>query len=99
MRKAINGLSILVQEDFEVDIFSGALFGFCNFRRKIVKFLYWDTNGFCLWVKRLERGRFKWPDSKEDILKISSRQLSWLLSGLEVKQRCSHKELFYKHLS
>ena len=56
MRKAINGLSIIV-EDLNLDPFSGHLFVFCNRRRKILKILYWDTNGFCLWQKRLEKDR------------------------------------------
>jgi transposase len=64
MRKAINGLSILV-EQLELDPFSGHLFVFCNRSRKILKILYWDRNGFCLWHKRLEKQRFKWPETSE----------------------------------
>jgi len=48
MRKAINGLSILVQESMDIDPFSGHLFVFCNRKRNIIKILYWDRNGFCL---------------------------------------------------
>ena len=58
MRKAINGLSLLVAEHLEMDVFSGHLFAFCNRDRSIIKILYWDNNGFCLWQKRLERHRF-----------------------------------------
>jgi transposase len=53
MRKAINGLSILVEQAMDLDPFSGDLFVFCNRKRTIVKILYWDHNGFCLWHKRL----------------------------------------------
>jgi transposase len=53
MRKSINGLSILVAEQLELDPLSGHLFAFCNRKRDIVKILYWDRNGFCLWQKRL----------------------------------------------
>ena len=49
MRKSINGLSILVQDQLDLDPISGHLFAFCNRRRDIVKVLYWDRNGFCLW--------------------------------------------------
>jgi transposase len=61
MRKAINGLSILVESHLQLDPFSGHLFVFCNRRRNILKILYWDRNGFCLWQKRLEKHDFKWP--------------------------------------
>jgi len=54
MRKAINGLSVLVEQAMDLDPFSGDLFVFCNRRHTILKILYWDANGFCLWHKRLE---------------------------------------------
>ena len=57
MRKAINGLSLLVTDQMELDPFSGHLFAFCNRKRDMVKILYWDRNGFCLWQKRLEKDR------------------------------------------
>lgn len=52
MRKSINGLSILVEEYLEMNPFSGHLFAFCNRRRNMIKILYWDRNGFCLWHNR-----------------------------------------------
>ena len=61
MRKSINGLSFLVQNSFELDPFEKALFVFCNKQRNRLKILTWDDNGFWLHLKRLERGRFKWP--------------------------------------
>ncbi|MBU4287290.1 MAG: IS66 family insertion sequence element accessory protein TnpB [Proteobacteria bacterium] len=70
MRKAINSLSILVQESMDLDPFSGHLFVFCNRRRNILKILYWDRNGFCLWSKRLEKHFFRWPESSEEVMKI-----------------------------
>jgi transposase len=60
MRKAINGLSILVEQHLCKDPFSGDLFVFCNRRRNMIKIFYWDKNGFCLWQKRLEEHRFQW---------------------------------------
>ena len=57
MRKQINGLSILVQETMELDPFSGSVYVFCNRQRSIVKALYWDRNGFCLWQKRQGKER------------------------------------------
>ena len=93
MRKSINGLSLLVQEQFELDLFTGNLFAFCNRKRDIVKILYWADNGFCIWMKRLEQDMFRWPESKEDVMEISQSALDWLLHGLDLRQ--AHQRLFY----
>jgi transposase len=95
MRKAINGLSILVQDRLEMDPLCGHLFVFCNRRRDIVKALYWDRNGFCLWQKRLEKHRFKWPEKAEQVLQVDVRQLSWLLDGLDLTRVNAHETLRY----
>ena len=94
MRKSINGLSILV-DDFDLDPFSGHLFVFCNRRRNMLKVLYWDRNGFCLWHKRLEEHRFDWPRSIAEIMEIESRSLDWLLDGLKLHQPTAHSSLKY----
>ena len=99
MRKSINGLSILVQSSMELDPFSGHLFVFCNRRRNILKILYWDRNGFCLWHKRLEKHRFKWPDVASDVFKIGQRELMWLIEGLDIEQTDAHSMLSYSDLS
>ena len=93
MRKSINGLSSIVSEVFELDIFSGNLFAFCNRKRDIVKILFWDKNGFCIWQKRLEEDRFCWPDSEQEVVKIDTKQMEWLLSGLDINK--AHKRLTY----
>ncbi|MCP4119578.1 MAG: IS66 family insertion sequence element accessory protein TnpB [Desulfobacteraceae bacterium] len=95
MRKSINGLSILVADTLEPDLFSGHLFAFCNRKRDIVKILYWDRNGFCLWHKRLEKDRFQWPETEEDVVDIHSHELAWLLDGLSLKQGEAHQQLSY----
>lgn len=95
MRKAINGLSLMVERQMELSPFAGHLFVFCNRRRNIVKVLYWDRNGFCLWQKRLEQERFRWPESESEVLEIGQRELQWLLSGLSLAQREAHKSLQY----
>ncbi|MCB2183770.1 MAG: IS66 family insertion sequence element accessory protein TnpB [Desulfobulbaceae bacterium] len=96
MRKSINGLSMLVADDLELDPFSGHLFAFCNRQRKIIKILFWDNNGFCLWHKRLEKDHFHWPESEDDVVNIGTRQMSWLLAGLEIEK--AHKQLFYSEV-
>ena len=98
MRKAINGLSILVEDQMELDPFTGHLFGFCNRKRDIIKILYWDRNGFCLWQKRLEKDRFRWPESEKDILGIGNRELNWLVDGLSIAQHEAHERLVYSSM-
>jgi transposase len=96
MRKSINGLSILVADQLELDPLSGHLFAFCNRKRDILKILYWDRNGFCLWHKRLEKDRFQWPESEQDVLDIHGYELTWLLDGLSLVQHEAHRHLSYE---
>ena len=65
MRKSIDGLAVLVQQGFDLDPFSSALFVFCNRQRNKLKILQWDESGFWLHYRRLERGRFQWPSVDE----------------------------------
>jgi transposase len=98
MRKSINGLSIIVERHLDFDPFSGHFFVFCNRRRTILKILYWDRNGFCVWQKRLEKDYFKWPKTIGDTLMIDERELMWLMDGLEMHQKDAHKRLLYSTL-
>lgn len=95
MRKAINGLSILVEQAMDQNPFSGDLFVFCNRLRTIVKILYWDHNGFCVWKKRLEKDKFRWPESEQEVMRISRPALNWLLHGLDLSQ--AHRKLSYRN--
>ena len=99
MRKSINGLSIMVESNMNLDPFSGHLFVFCNRRRNILKILYWDRNGFCIWQKRLEKHRFRWPERGDEIVTIDHRALLWLIEGLEMEQKEAHGMLNYSLLS
>lgn len=96
MRKSINGLGQLVAENFDTNIFSGNLYAFCNRRRDIIKILFWDLNGFCIWHKRLEKDRFQWPESEQEVIDIDGKQLSWLLAGLDINS--AHKQLSYSEI-
>ena len=95
LRKAIDGLSILVADRLALDPLSGHLFVFCNRRRNMIKILYWDRNGFCLWQKRLERHVFSWPKGSEQVIGLDARQLSWLLEGLDIAALSGHESLVY----
>ena len=91
LRKSIDGLAAIVSQVYEADLFTGSLFVFCNRGRDKLKILTWDHNGFWLYYRRLERGRFRWPDQPANhSLAISRRQLSWLLDGLSLEQRQAH---------
>jgi transposase len=90
MRKSIDGLSMLVSQQLSLDAFGGHMFAFTNRKRNVVKVLFYDRNGFVLWQKRLERERFRWPESREDVLKIGHRELRWLLDGLDIDQKQAH---------
>jgi transposase len=92
MRKAIDGLSVLVVDVLELNPLSSHLFVFCNRQRDKIKILYWHNNGFWLFYRRLERQRFWWPDSGEsDAIEISNRELDWLLEGLDISRVEAHK--------
>ena len=96
MRKSINGLSILVEQAMELDLFGASLFVFCNRKRDKLKLLYWERNGFVLWYKRLEKDRFPWPRrDKDGVLPMTGRELNWLLDGIDLFRVKPHKELRY----
>lgn len=91
LRKSIDGLSLIVQESFQLDPFSRCLFVFCNRKRDKIKILEWDTNGFWLHYKRLEKDIFKWPEaSGSKTIAINERQFRWLLDGLSIHQKYAH---------
>ncbi|MEK3885695.1 IS66 family insertion sequence element accessory protein TnpB [Paenibacillus sp. PL2-23] len=92
LRKSIDGLAVLVKEGFDLDPFSSALFVFCNRERDKLKILHWEHNGFWLYYRRLERGRFQWPaEGIASTMTISRRELRWLLDGLSIEQRRAHR--------
>lgn len=96
-RKGINGLSVLVEAELELNPFSERLFVFVNRRRDKVKVLYWEGAGFCLWMKRLEKERFKWPIFLgSQTATITGQQLNWLLDGIDLRYVRPHRRLQYK---
>ena len=97
MRKAINGLSVLVEQAMDLNPFAGDLFVFCNRRRNMIKILYLDKNGFALWHKRLEKHRFRWPTSTGQVVSLDTKALEWLLAGLDYSN--AHEHLSYRFAS
>jgi len=97
LRKSIDGLAAIVQESFELDPFSTDLFVFCNKPRDRLKILRWQHNGFWLYIRRLESGKFNWPQYADtDAVEVGSRELGWLLDGLSFQQEKAHKKVFPK---
>jgi transposase len=96
MRKQINSLAVLTQEELKLDPLSGNLFVFCNRSRKIIKILYWDRNGFCMWLKRLEKDKFPWPKNGQEALGITGDELKMILDGIDFFK--AHKKLNYSEV-
>ena len=104
-RLGINGLSTMVEATLRFDPFSRNLFCFTNKRRNQIKVLYWHRSGFCLWLKRLEEERFKWPvhlpplqtaAARPPVVTLTEDQFLWLLEGLDLKQLKPHRALEYR---
>jgi len=96
MRKAINGLSEIVATEGMGDLMGPNLFVFCGKRRNTVKILYFDKSGFALWYKRLEHEKFSWPKIKahdQEVIRLTSEQLAWLLDGYDVWKMKPFSEL------
>jgi len=97
LRKAVNGLSIMAEIQMGQNPFGANLFLFCNADRKLLKALYWDRNGFCLWQKRLEQDHFPWPNTTEEAREIDRHQLDMLLAGIDFWK--THQELKIQRVS
>ena len=83
MRRGFDGLAALVQGALTRDPFSGHVFVFRGRRGDIVKLLWWDGQGMCLFAKRLEKGRFIWPQADSGAVPLTPAQLSMLLEGID----------------
>ncbi len=92
LRKSFHTLSVIV-DAIGLDVFSGDCFVFCNKRKNLVKCLYYMKNGFCIWLKRLDKHRFNWPQNTEDVRQIDTQKLSWLLEGFDIDK--AHEKLHF----
>ncbi len=82
-RKGAEGLAALVREEMKSDPFCGVVYVFRAKRADRVKLVYWDGTGVCLFAKRLEDGKFRWPNIQDGVIRLSAAQLSALLEGLD----------------
>jgi transposase len=85
MRKGLDGLAMLVQGTLKQDPFAGHLFVFRGRKADLLKILFWDGTGLCLFTKRLEQNRFFWPvaDEATGSVMLSPAQLSMLIEGID----------------
>lgn len=83
LRRGFTGLSAIAQTVLEQDAFSGQVFVFRGRRGDLIKVLWWDGDGLCLFAKRLERGRFVWPQAESGTVSLTRAQLSMLLEGID----------------
>jgi transposase len=100
LRKSIDALAVLVADMLDQDPFSSHLFVFCNRTRDKIKILLWQHNGFWLFYRRLERDRFRWPcgEGEQSAVRVSPRELRWLLDGLDYRRIEGHKAAEYSLL-
>ncbi len=96
MRKQIDGLAALVEQNFELSPYENSLFLFCGRRKDRIKALYWQGDGFLLLYKRLENGSFQWPNDPEEVKCITKQELRWLLEGLSINQPKAVKKVHIK---
>jgi len=83
MRKGMNGLALQVQQALDRDPHGGDLYVFRGRRADLVKILWHDGLGMSLYARRLERGRFIWPQAKEGVVALTAATLSMLLEGID----------------
>jgi transposase len=83
MRRGFDGLAALVQTQLAAQPFSGHVFVFRGRRGDLLKLLWWDGQGLCLFAKRLERGRFVWPSASTGAVALTPAQLAMLLEGID----------------
>lgn len=93
LRSGVNSLASIVQDTFKLNPFSDSLFLFCGRRADRMKALYWDKSGFVLVYKRIEDGRYRWPRKEGTAITITEEQLEWLLTGMDMHQNPSIRNI------
>ena len=96
MRKQVAGLAVMVESVLKENPFDRSLFIFCNKRRDIIKAIYFDRAGFCLWMKKLDKERFPWVRHGNGSYKMDAKDLDLLLDGVDVFGR--HKTLNFESM-
>ncbi len=85
LRKGYDGLAQIARDAIKEDPLSGHLFVFSNRNRNRIKILYWDRDGFAIWMKRLEKGTYRWPSPTADRVEWTTAELAAVLGGIDLK--------------
>ena len=93
LRLGIDGYAHIVQDHYRMNPMSESFYCFTNKRHNRLKILYWDSNGFWLFYKRLEKSTFKWPKRNDECIEINEKQLGWLLEGLSIEQKRAFRDI------
>ena len=86
MRRSIDGLITIIQDTYELDLYSNFLFLLCGKRCNRLKALHFDKDGFVLYYKRLDAGRFQWPRNPDEVKNLTRQEFRWLMEGLSISQ-------------
>ena len=93
LRRGIDALAGIIQQEFNLDPFQNSLFLFCGRKTDRIKALLWEGDGFLLLYKRLNIGGFSWPRTKEEAMEITPEQFQMLMQGLSIVAKYPIKEL------
>ncbi len=86
MRRSIDGLMAIIRDAYEMDPYANALYLFCGRKKNTLKALHFDKDGFVLYLKRLDNGRFQWPKDASEVRPLSRQEFRWLMEGLSIEQ-------------
>ena len=86
MRKSFDGLMSIIRDTYQMDPYANAVYLFCGRKHNTLKALYFDKTGFVLMQKRLDQGRFQWPQDPSQGREVTRQELRWLLEGLSINQ-------------
>lgn len=92
LRKSYTGLAAIIKLKFHLDPYSRCMFAFCNRRRTLIKLLQWDGSGFWILMKRLDRDSFHWPDTPDELQKVTLKEIHWLCDGLSLNPKGAFEE-------
>lgn len=92
LRKSYHGLAAIIKLKFKLDPYSRCMFAFCNRRRTSIKILQWDGSGFWILMKRLDRDSFHWPDTPDELQKVTLKEMHWLCDGLSLTPKGAFEE-------
>ena len=87
MRRSFDGLMAIIRDTYQMDLYANAVYLFCGKRCNTIKALYFDKDGFCILLKRLDsNGRFQWPRNPSEVRQLTRQEFRWLMEGLSIDQ-------------